>query len=177
VHVSNGRLQSRGQAKPETTAVQLVESVDFQRVTPSAELIATRPSDATAASGYAPTFLLFAAANEQPDAFIPQRGIAGVGVRVDANDPSRGAIVRDANNDGVLGADEPQLGTTFIVGPAGTMPRLVESSRLTKSGDGKTGPNGSVFTVPVRLGAKQGRYTVVVQLRGGARAVVTLLVR
>ncbi len=173
IHVTNQVLQSRGQAKPDSTDVALIESVDFQRVSPGARL----DNVTRTGTNHAPMFLVFAAATEQPDSFIPQRGMAGVGVRVDATDPSAGTLVRDSNGDGTLSSDEPVVGSIRITGPGGSGPRLLARAALTTSGDGVSGPNGSLLITPVQVGSVAGDYTVQVSLSGGGSATVTIVAR
>jgi len=168
VFVSNARLQTGRQGRPEVEAA-LVESVDFQRVGPG-----TRLDQVTSAGpNQAPTFILFAPASDQPDSFVPQVGIAGVGLRLDGSNSGRGVLIRDANGDQALGTDEPVIGSVEISGPAGSAPRLLPTESLTVSGDGRTGPNGSQLVVPVRLGEKTGAYALTVSLVGGNSATIT----
>lgn len=171
VFVSNSRLQTKQQGRPEVEAA-LIESVDFQRVGPGTRLDQVTSSG----SNQAPTFILFASASAQPDPFVPQAGIAGVGLRLDQIDPARGVLVRDANDDLTLGADEPVIGSVEIKAPDGAAPRLLPTSSLTVSGDGSAAPNGSQLVLPFQVGEKTGRYALIVSLDGGNRATITTYV-
>jgi len=171
VFVSNSRLQTKQQGRPEVEAA-LIESVNFQRVGPGARL------DQVTASGsnQAPTFILFAPASDQPDPFVPQVGIAHVGLRLDQIDPARGVLVRDANRDLTLGADEPVVGSVEIKAPDGAAPRLLPTGSLTVSGDGSAAPNGSQLVLPIQVGEKTGPYALTVSLDGGNSATITTFV-
>lgn len=171
VFISNSRLQTKQQGRPEVEAA-LIESVDFQRVGPGSRLDQVTSSG----SNQAPTFILFAPASAQPDPFVPQAGIARVRLRLDQIDPARGVLVRDANDDLTLGADEPVIGSVEIKAPDGAAPRLLPTSSLTVSGDGSAAPNGSQLVLPIQVGEKTGRYALIVSLDGGNRATITTYV-
>jgi len=170
VFVSNVRLQTRAQGRPDTVA-NLVESVDFQRVSPGARLDGVAPQSANPA----PTFVLFAPASAQPDPFTPQRGLDRVGVRIDADDPHHGLLVQD-NGDGVLTEADPVVGRVDIAGPQGARPRLLPHPTLTQAGDGTRAPNGAQLLVPVQLGRIPGDYILTIVLDGGNRAQITAIV-
>lgn len=172
IHVSNARLQTPAQGKAETIA-RLVESVDFQRVSPGARL------DQITKTGLnqAPTFILFAPAKEQPDPFVPQRGIEGVGIRIDSENPHRGDLVRDVDGNHALTDRDPIIGSVQISGPEGATPKLLPRDELTSSGDGSGPPNGSTLIVPVQMGDLKGNYELKLSLDGGNSASVTTIVQ
>ena len=175
VGVTNVGLATSGQGSPATITTELVESVHFQHVAPGTELVNT-VKGATFSDGapYAPRFLLFDKLVNQPDSFIPQKGLAGVGY-IQSPDPTHVHMVQDTNFNGIPDADDTIVGHTTISGPAGSSPEILPSDALTTSGDGVTGPNGSIYNVPVRIGDKEGVYTITAILEDG-NASVTIII-
>jgi len=175
VGVTNVGLATGGQGSPATITTELVESVHFQHVAPGTELVNT-VKGATFSDGapYAPRFLLFDKLVNQPDSFIPQKGLAGVGY-IQSPDPTHVHMVQDTNFNGIPDADDTIVGHTTISGPAGSSPEILPSDALTTSGDGVTGPNGSIYNVPVRIGDKEGVYTITAILEDGNASVTTII--
>jgi len=172
---TNVGLATGGQGSPATTTTELVESVNFQHVAPGTVLSNT-VKGATFSEGapYAPRFLLFDKLANQPDSFIPQRGLAGIGY-IQSEDPAHVYMVEDTNFNGVPDAGDTIVGHTFIAGPAGSNPEILPSDMLTTSGDGVTGANGSIYNVPVRIGDEEGVYTITAILEEGNASVTTII--
>jgi len=174
---TNVGLATGGQGSPNTTTAELVESVTFQHVVPGTSLVNT-VKGATFSDGapYAPRFLMFEEQAKQPDAFIPMKGIANVGYVVNPDKPWLATVIEDSNGNGIPDPDDNKIGAIKLKGPeedaAGS---ILNSSALTTSGDGITGPNGSVLNVPVQLGDEDGVYTVTVSLDNGNAAVTTIV--
>jgi len=64
-----------------TITAELVESVNFQHVSPGTILTNTVKGDIfSGGAPYAPRFLLFDKLANQPDSFIPQKGITNAAV-------------------------------------------------------------------------------------------------
>jgi len=81
--------------------------------------------------------------------------------------PSIGQLVRDSNGDVV--------GSVRIDGPSGSRPRLLQHAKLTSSGDGISGADGSLLVIPVQVGTAAGTYVLSVSLTGGGSARVTII--
>jgi hypothetical protein len=164
---TNVGLATGGQGSPATITAELVESVNFQHVAPGTELTNT-VKGATFSEGapYAPRYLLFDKLANQPDSFIPQKGLAGVGY-IQSPDPKHVHMVQDTNFNGVPDAGDTIIGHSFISGPEGSNPSILPSDALTTSGDGITGPNGSVYNVPVRIGDVEGVYRITTIMEDG----------
>ncbi len=172
---TNVGLATGSQGSPATTATELVESVNFQHVAPGTELTNTvRGASFSDGAPYAPRFLLFDELANQPDSFIPQKGLAGVGY-IPSGDPTHVHMVQDSNFNGIPDAGDTIIGHTTISGPPGSYPEILPSDALTTSGDGVSGPNGSVYNVPVRIGDLEGVYTITAILEGGNAAVTTII--
>jgi hypothetical protein len=175
VGVTNVGLATGAQGSPATTTAELIESVNFQHVAPGTELTNTvRGVSFSDGAPYAPRFLLFDKLANQPDSFIPQKGLAGVGY-IQSPDPTHVHMVQDTNFNGVPDAGDTIVGHTTISGPAGSNPEILPSATLTTSGDGITGPNGSVYNVAVRIGDVEGVYTITAILVDGNAAVTTII--
>jgi hypothetical protein len=176
---TNIGLATGGQGSPATVTTELVESVTFQHVAKRTVLENTvRPAGGSFSDGapYAPRFVLFEKQAMQPDSFIPFKGIAGVGYIVDQDDPNEADVVEDSNGNGVADEGDTKIGKIEMDGPKKSNGTILPSPGLTTSGDGVTGPNGSIFNVPVQVGNKKGVYTVTVSLDDGNRATTTLIV-
>jgi hypothetical protein len=175
VGATNVGLATGGQGSPATTTTELVESVHFQHVAPGTVLSNT-VKGATFSEGapYAPRFLLFDKLANQPDSFIPQKGLAGVGY-IQSPDPAHVHMVQDTNFNGIPDAGDTIVGHTTISGPAGSSPEILPSDALTTSGDGVSGPNGSIYNVLVRIGDKEGVYTITAILEDGNASVTTII--
>jgi hypothetical protein len=175
VGVTNVGLATGGQGSPATITAELIESVNFQHVAPGTELTNTvKGATFSAGAPYAPRFLLFDKLANQPDSFIPQKGLAGIGY-IQSPDPAHVHMVQDSNFNGVPDADDTIIGHTTISGPAGSNPSILPSDALTTSGDGITGPNGSVYNVSVRIGDSEGVYRITAILVDGNVAVTTII--
>ena len=171
---TNAGLATGGQGNPATDTAELVESVNFQHVAPGTELTNT-VKGVTFSEGapYAPRYLLFDALANQPDSFIPQKGIANIGY-IPSADPKHVHMVQDTNANGIPDAGDTIIGHTVISGPEGSNPEILPSDALTASGDGITGPNGSLYNVPVRIGDQEGVYRITVMLNGGRVAPTSI---
>jgi hypothetical protein len=172
---TNVGLATGGQGSPATTTTELVESVNFQHVEPGTELVNTvKGASFSDGAPYAPRFLLFDKLANQPDSFIPQKGLADIGY-IQTPDPTHVHMVQDTNLNGIPDAGDTIIGHTTISGPAGSNPEILPSDVLTTSGDGVTGPNGSIYNVPVRIGDKEGIYTITVILEEGNASITTIV--
>ena len=175
VGATNVGLATGGQGSPATVTTELVESVNFQHVAPGTALTNTvKGTSFSDGAPYAPRFLLFDKLANQPDSFIPQKGLAGIGY-IQTPDPTHVHMVQDSNLNGIPDAGDTIVGHTTISGPAGSNPEILPSDALTTSGDGVSGPNGSIYNVPVRIGDKQGVYTITAILEDGNAAVTTII--
>jgi len=175
VGATNVGLATGGQGSPATTTAELVESVNFQHVQPGTILTNT-VKGATFSEGapYAPRFLLFDKLANQPDSFIPQKGLAGIGY-IQSADPTHVHMVQDTNLNGVPDAGDTIVGHTTISGPEDSYPEILPSDALTSSGDGVTGANGSIYNVSVRIGSKEGTYNITAILVDGNAAITTII--
>jgi hypothetical protein len=172
---TNVGLATGSQGSPATTTTELVESVNFQHVAPGTVLSNTvRGATFSDGAPYAPRFLLFDELANQPDSFIPQKGLAGVGY-IQTPDPTHVHMVQDTNLNGVPDAGDTIIGHTTISGPEGSNPEILPSDALTTSGDGVTGDNGSVYNVLVRIGDKEGVYNITAILEDGNASVTTII--
>lgn len=175
VGATNVGLATGGQGSPATTTTEVVESVNFQHVEPGTELTNTvRVGAFSENAPYAPRFLLFDKLANQPDSFIPQKGLAGIGY-ITTPDPTHVHMVQDTNGNGVPDDGDTRVGHTTISGPAGSNPEILPSDALTTSGDGVTGPNGSIYNVPVRIGSEEGVYNITAILEDGNVARTTII--
>ncbi len=175
---TNIGLATGRQGSPATVTAELVESVHFQHVAPGTVLTNTvRTGSFSDGAPYAPRFVLFEEQSAQPDSFIPFKGIAEVGYVIDEDKPWKADLVVDSNGNGMADEDDEEIGEIKMSGPSkysrGT---LLTNTGLTTSGDGVSGPNGSILNVPVQVGTETGVYTVAVSLEDGNRAVTTLIV-
>ena len=175
VGATNVGMATGGQGSPNTVTAELVESVNFQHVAPGT-LLTNTVKGTTFSDGapYAPRFLMFDKLANQPDSFIPQKGLAGVGY-IPSADPTHVHMVQDTNGNGLPDAGDTIVGHTTISGAAGSNPEILPSDALTTSGDGVTGPNGSVYSVPVRIGSVEGVYRITAILEDGNAAVTTII--
>ena len=172
---TNVGLATGGQGSPATVTAELIESVNFQHVETGAMLTNTvRTTSFSDGAPYAPRFLLFDELANQPDSFIPQKGLADIGYILTA-DPTHVHMVEDTNTNGVPDAGDTIIGHTTISGPEGSNPMFLASDALTTSGDGVTGPNGSVYNVAVKIGNAPGVYRITAILEGGNAAVTTII--
>jgi len=172
---TNVGLATGGQGRPTTTTAELVESVNFQHVAPGTELTNTvKGATFSAGAPYAPRFLLFDKLANQPNSFIPQKGLGGIGY-ISSPNPAHVHMVQDTNFNGVPDAGDTIIGHTTISGPAGSNPEFLPSDALTASGDGITGPNGSVYSVAVRIGDLEGAYRITAILVDGNAAITTII--
>jgi hypothetical protein len=175
---TNAGLATPRQGSPLTVTAELIESVTYQRVAPDTELTNTvRSGSFSDGAPYAPRFLMFEELAGQPDSFIPFKGIAQVGYVIDARKPWKADLVVDSNGNGVADSGDEEIGEIEMHGPSRkSRGVLLENASLTTSGDGISGPNGSILNVPVTVGSETGVYTVTVTLDDGNRAVTTLIV-
>jgi hypothetical protein len=177
---TNAGLATGGQGSPATVTAELVESVTFQHVAPHTILTNTvRPAGQPFSAGlpYAPRFLLFEALDGQPDSFIPQKGIANLGYVVKENKPTEAKLVEDSNGNGIPDNNDVVVGKITLNGPSTASSGVsLAGDVLTTSGDGITGPNGSVLNVPIQVGDQAGVYRVMVSLHHGNDAVTTIIV-
>ena len=84
-------------------------------------------------------------------------------------------MVQDTNLNGTPDSGDTIVGHTVIAGPEGSDPEILPSSALTTSGDGVTGPNGSIYNVLVRIGDEEGVYTITTVLEEGNASVTTII--
>jgi len=172
---TNVGLATGGQGSPVTITTELLESVNFQHVTPGTVLVNTvKGASFWEGAPYAPRFLLFDKLANQPDSFIPQKGLADIGY-IQTADPTHVHMVQDTNLNGIPDAGDSIIGHTTISGPEGSSPEILPSDALTTSGDGVTGPNGSIYNVPVRIGDEEGVYTITAILVDGNASVTTII--
>ena len=179
IHITNVGLRTGGQGNPNTTNVELVEATNFQRVAPNTQLVNTaRGATFAENQPYAPRFLLFERQEEQPDSFIPMKGIAGVGYLIDEDKPSEALLMADTNDNGVIDEDDTEIGEIKLDGPSGSSRgRILDTGLpLTTSGDGITGPNGSVLSIPIAVGARTGVYALEIELEDGGESVIHIVV-
>jgi len=175
VGATNVGLATGAQGNPATVSTELVESVNFQHVLPGTILTNTvKGTSFSDGAPYAPRFLLFDKLENQPDSFIPQKGLAGVGY-IQSEDPTHVHMVQDTNGNGLPDAGDTIVGHTTISGPTGSNPEVLASDALTTSGDGVTGANGSVYNVSVRIGDAEGVYRITAILEDGNAAVTTII--
>jgi len=175
IGATNVGLATGGQGSPTTVTAERVESVNFQHVPTGTVLTNTvKGTSFSAGAPYAPRFLIFDKLANQPDSFIPQKGIAAVGY-IQSDDPTHVHMVQDTNLNGVPDAGDTIIGHTTISGPAGSNPEILFSDALTTSGDGVSGPNGSVYNVAVRIGDVEGAYRITAILEAGNAAVTTII--
>jgi len=150
VHLTNGGLTTRG-APPET-----VEVIDFERVAPNTVVSNTvRPAGGLFSDGlpYAPRFSLFEALEVGGRSFIPQPGIENVGYVVDANNPALATLTENGS----------PIGNIIITGPSvDSRGAILPSNAFTTIGG-----NGSILSVPVRVGSEEGLYTITMSFNGG----------
>ncbi|WP_132974295.1 hypothetical protein [Thiogranum longum] len=178
IGVTNAGLATGQQGSPLTNTAELVESVTFQHVAPGTRLTNTvRTGSFSEGAPYAPRFLMFEELEGQPDSFIPFKGISQVGYTIDTRKPWKAELVVDSNGNGVADSDDEEIGDIEIKGPSkNSRGSLLENTSLTTSGDGISGPNGSMLNVPVAIGSAPGIYTVTVSLEDDNRAVTILVV-
>ncbi|PIP91367.1 MAG: hypothetical protein COW01_03705 [Bdellovibrionales bacterium CG12_big_fil_rev_8_21_14_0_65_38_15] len=146
-----------------------LESTNYQTVRPLTSLTKTNRNDTSLA--FAPRFLLFSSAQEQPDSYIPHKGIENVSYDVNANDQTNAVIKHNGKVIGRVDFITPEKKGDH------SEARILSSQVLTSSGDGVTGANGSVFLVPVKVGTEPGVYKVLIKLYDGNEAVNTIKVR
>lgn len=176
IAINNEGFATLLQSSPNTTTVELVESIDFQHVPPSSALLNRVPTKPLGQGApYALQFILIDAPSTQPDSFMPMKGIAGVGYLPDTASQSRAKIMKDTNLNGGIEEGDSEIGIVTITGPAPAK-ILSFNSSLTTSGDGITGPNGSILKLPVQVGSKKGVYKVKATLYGGSTSIATIIV-
>lgn len=163
------------QTSPTTISTKLVESLNYQHVGPSTAFMEDASiSNISSGTPLAMQFVLIDALSAQPDSFEPMKGIAGVGYLLDKDNSSNARLMQDTNGNGVLEEGDKQLGVITIRGP--TRSKLIPSARLTTSGDGVSGQNGSILVVKAAVGYKFGVYDIKVSLNDGAKAVSSIIV-
>jgi len=84
-------------------------------------------------------------------------------------------MVQDTTLNGIPDSGDTIMGHIFLAGPEDSHPEILPSGALTTSGDGVTGPNGSVYNVPVRIGEEEGVYTITAILEGGNASITTII--
>ena len=169
IFLTNAGLVTSSQGNPTTVTAELTETTHFQRVKPRALLrntIKTVPF--SSGTPYGLRFLLFDRNKNQPNAFIPQKGIAGVGYVI-KRDKKTAILVKDTNQNGIADRRDAKIGTIRLIGPAADA-ELLPNPTLTVSGDGITGPNGSALDVLAKAGSQRGIYEVTVALKQGPPA-------
>ena len=142
----------------------LVETVDFQRVTPGTICNGLHvPDDMTYPDGapYAPRFYMFGP-NPEANAF-PQPKIANL----TANLTSTTA--------GVLYDLDEEIGRFELLGPEGGDSILLEED-LGVLGDGPARFGGNLVAIPVQAGTVLGKYTVKIIMNSGTTAVSNFVV-
>ena len=171
VHNTNDGLRTTPGGSP---AVETIELIDFQRVSPGTELTnTTKTSPFSAGYPYAPRFIMFEALD--PDvrgeftaaSFIPQAGLNGVTYEVSNRKPWRAKLVQ-FNSSG----EKETIGSIVMAGPS----KRSRGEILPSVGSTVVGGNGSAFSVPVKVGNKAGNYTVTVRFYGGGSATTTIVV-
>ena len=165
---------------PDTVEAENITASNYQVVAPGTQMVNTLRGESFAAGApYALRYMIFEAQELQPDSFSPFAGIPGVGLVVDADDPSVASLVQDSNGDGVLDDTDESIGSVSITGPDGQPSGsilAVENWPLTTAGDGVEGANGSVLNVPVQVGNLLGYQEVTVSLDGGGSATLYVIV-
>ncbi|MEZ4863685.1 MAG: hypothetical protein R3C14_20355 [Caldilineaceae bacterium] len=159
---------------------EFVEATNFQHVAPGTQLVnSTRGESFSAGLPYAPRFLLMDAMEKQPDFFGPMMGIPGVGIAVNADDPTTATLIQDTNGDGALDESDTVVGAVTISGPSAASPGqilMLPDAPLTVSGDGLEGSFGSFLDVPLEVGSEPGIYATTVTLDGGNSATIYTVV-
>lgn len=162
VHFTNAGLTTGAQGSPNTVSAELVESTLFQHVMPNTELTTVeKHTPFSSGAPYAPRFLLFEDIADQ-DAFIPQAGIENVTYRVDSERPWV-AMLKEADR---------VIGSIIMSGPTATDRGMI----LAPNAPTVLGGNGSLLTVPVKVGSAKGNYKVTVSLLNGGSATNTIVV-
>ena len=171
VHNTNDGLRTTPGGSP---AVETIELIDFQRVSPGTELTnTTKTSPFSAGYPYAPRFIMFEALDPEvrgqftAASFIPQPGIDGVTYEVSHKKPWRAKLVQ-YNSSG----EKETIGVIVMRGPN----KRSRGEILPSVGNTIVGGNGSAFSVPVKVGSKAGYYTVTVSFYGGGSATTTVVV-
>lgn len=180
VRLSNDGLTTSGIAQLDsaTTNVDKVESVYYQHVAAKSELKNVNKSvPFSSGKPYALRFILFTAASQQPDAFVPQKGLSLVGYYINPENPSKATLVQDSNGNGIADQDDKVIGKIKIKGPdSNSNGTILASSTLTTSGDGKIGANGSILNVPVQVGSETGKYKITLSLKNGNKVANYVIV-
>jgi len=154
-------------------AVETIESINFQRVATGTELTnTTKTTPFSAGYPYAPRFILFEALNPDvrgqftTESFIPQAGLEGVTYEVSSKKPWRAKLFI-YNTAG----KKETVGVIVISGPKkkdrGRILPPVATTIL--------GGNGSILSVPVKVGSAAGSYKVKVSLEDGGKTVTTII--
>ncbi len=161
----------------------VVSLTNFQRVAPGTVLDGTAiPSGGSFDGGapYAPQFLLFENfgkhdADQYPtgdvkpgpgdDSYIKFPGIGGVTVVPSPHNPRFARLVQDGHK---------TIGWVTMMGTGkGTGAAILGNSEPTEASDDA---NGSLLFIPVKVGRVPGKYRVIVNLKGGGKAVNTIVV-
>ena len=156
-------------------AVETIEMIDFQRVSPNTELTnTTKTTPFSSGYPYAPRFILFEEFNSAvrglftSESFIPQVGIDGVTYEVNSKKPWKAKLYRFT-----LSGEKESIGVIKMKGPdKKNRGQILPSIGLTTIGG-----NGSFFSVPVKVSDKTGVYTVKVRLNDGGQATTTIIVK
>lgn len=170
VHNTNDGLRTTPGGSP---AVETIELIDFQRVSPNVELTnTTETSPFSAGYPYAPRFIMFEALD--PDvrgefteaSFIPQAGIEGVTYEVKNKKPWKAKLVRYSSG------ETKTIGVITMSGPD----KRSRGEILPSIGMTTIAGNGSSFSVPVKVGNEKGNYEVTISFYGGGQATTTIVV-
>ncbi len=156
-------------------AVETIELIDFQRVTPGTELTnTTKTSPFSGGYPYAPRFIMFETLDPElrgqftEASFIPQAGISGISYEIHPRKPWRAKLI-ETNSFG----ESKTVGVIIMKGPdKRSRGEILPSVGSTSNEEG----NGSRFSVPVKVGNKTGKYTVTVRFFGGGKATTTIFV-
>ena len=172
VHITNAGLTTGAQGSPATVTAETVESTHFQRVAPLTSMTnAAKTTPFSAGAPYALRFLLFDEAGNQPDPFIPQKGLPDVGYVVVSD--TEADLVMDTNGNGTPDPLDAKIGSITLTGP-GADAQILPNPALTTSGaGGAAGPNGSVLNVPVKAGSRRGIYRLTVRFDTGIANAAT----
>lgn len=142
---------------------EVSENTDFQHVAPGTQLTNTQlTTPFSAGAPYAPRFLLFESLATSGVSYIPQPGLDNVSYIVDPRKPWRAQVMQD----------NKVIGRLLLKGPN----RRSRGVILASPGATVANGNGSVFNVPVQVGQQPGVYRLKLSLKGGGRAVNTIIV-
>lgn len=163
VHVTNIGLTTKNQSAYEVKA-ELVESVNFQSVKVETSLInKKRVTPFSAGAPYAPRFLLFKSASEQPNSFIPQVGYKSLSFeRINSQNV---AVYNDSKLIGEIILLDPKKSIT-----SKDTKILFKQIEVIPSGDGFIGRNGTLVICPIEIGQESGIYELKFKLNDGNTA-------